>query len=802
VGTAATPIPSVTGRKRPTTVIDIPIVLDGRSLGDVSAVLTSSGELLALDGEPLARLLQDRLLPERLAELRGKIDAKGLLSVADILASGLGLSFDPATVEARVEIPFALRSLTTLRLARPSRREAVEVTGPAPVSGYLNLLAGRDRFSSGFGAAGWQPLVVDLDGAMRAFDTVLEGVLTYRQDGAPSWARGDMRLVRDWPERRVRAALGDIAYGTDGFQSALPMGGVVVARNFDLQRYRSSAPGGETSLTLERSSRVEVFVNGQTYRILQLGPGRYDIRDFPFTLGTNDVTLRITDEVGRVEVIRFPFVFDPTLLGAGEHDFSYAVGFASQITASGRSYRSNEPAFSGYHMVGITDQLTVGANVQGSKDELTLGGEARWATTLGTLRADLAASRADVAGTGYAARLQYRYSESPALGAKGRSLAGILTYRSPSFATLANVLLPTNPIKLELGMRYGQLLPLNVYGSVGITRQLGRAGQADTLVADLNLSKRLGKGLVGYLLLSRRHPGGTLGENRVFVSLSWFPGGFGHNLAVSHDTASDRSRVEWHYMPGRRVDAVQADVSADRTADQDSLHGQFRYWGYRFTAVLTEDAFASRRYDTGWDERTSLQFGTALAYADGQFALSRPITDGFLIVARNPALGRTTVEVNTVNDIPQARTGLLGPAVLPEMPSYYPERVTIEAPDAPLGVDLGRQLYYVEPAYRSGTLVVAGTGATVIAQGTVVDASGQPMPLEPCTATLLDAPGAAPIECFTNHAGRFRVPGLRPGGVRLVMTNYPEQPFTLVIPAGSVGLVEVGRLVVRAAVQP
>jgi outer membrane usher protein len=786
---------------RPTTVIDIPVILDGQSLGEVSAVLTSSGELLALAGEPLAQLLQTRLVPDRLAELRGKIDAKGLLTVADIQASGVGLSFDPSAVAARVEIPFALRALTTLRLARPSRREAVEVTGPAPVSGYLNVLAGRDHLSSGFGAGGWQPLVVDLDGAMRAFDTVLEGVFTYRQDGAPLWARGDMRLVHDWPERRVRAALGDVAYGIDGFQTVLPMGGVAVARNFDLQRYRSSAPGGETSLTLERSSRVEVIINGQTYRILQLGPGRYDIRDFPFTLGANDVVLRITDEVGRVEVIRFPFIFDSALLGAGEHDFSYAVGFASQLTLSGHSYQSNQPVFSAYHAFGVTDQLTVGANVQGSKDELTLGGEARWATVLGTLRADLAASRADEAGTGYAARLQYRYSESPVRGGRGRSLAGILTYRSPSFATLANVLLPTNPVKLELGVRYGQLLPFGVYGSAGITRQLGRAGQDDTVVADLNLSKRLGRGLTGYLLLSRRHPGGSLGENRVFVSLSWFPGGFGHNLAVSHDTASDRSRVEWHYMPGRRVDAVQADVSADHTADQDLLHGQFRYWDYRFTAVLTEDAFQDRRSDSGWDEHTSLQFGTALAYADGQFALSRPITDGFLIVARNPALRGTTVDVNTVNDIPRARTGLLGPAVLPEMPSYYPERVTIEAPDAPLGVDLGRQLYYVEPAYRSGTLLVAGTGATVIAQGTVVDASGQPMGLEPCTATLLDAAGASPIECFTNRAGRFRIPGLRPGRVRLVMTNYPEHPFTLVIPAGSVGLVEVGRLVVHAAEQ-
>ncbi len=63
-------------------------------------------------------------------------------------------------------------------------------------------------------------------------------------------------------------------------------------------------------------------MNGRRVRTVTLEPGRYNLRDLPLASGTNNIQVRVTDDVGRVETIAFPFVFDTNLLIAGEQEFS------------------------------------------------------------------------------------------------------------------------------------------------------------------------------------------------------------------------------------------------------------------------------------------------------------------------------------------------------------------------------------------------------------------------------------------------------------------------------------------------
>jgi outer membrane usher protein len=70
-------------------------------------------------------------------------------------------------------------------------------------------------------------------------------------------------------------------------------------------------------------------------------------------------------------------------------------------------------------------------------------------------------------------------------------------------------------------------------------------------------------------------------------------------------------------------------------------------------------------------------FGTDLIYADGHFAWTRPVTDSFVIVARNQQF---TNQLTGINPSPYgytAEANLLGPAVVPDLNSYTVSKLLI-----------------------------------------------------------------------------------------------------------------------------
>ncbi|MCX5790593.1 MAG: fimbria/pilus outer membrane usher protein [Elusimicrobia bacterium] len=767
--------------------------LDGRQIDEVPAFFGKKDALTAVDGQRFAQALRPYLLPERFTELFGRIDAAGKLAPDAIRACGIGFSFDSALLEVRVSLPAVQRPVMPLDLAHLREEVAVKAVPPAAFSGYLNLLAGGeyDQGTLSGAGSGWQRPVFDFAGAVRASSTVLEGVVTHRgQTGVP-WQRQDFRLVYDRPKERVRTSLGDVTYDIRGFQSFQRMGGVAAARNLNLQRSRSSAPSASTTLVLERNSRVDVWINGQRSQTLQLAPGRYDVRNFPLALGTNDVQLRVTDEVGRVEIVRFPFVFDSALLDRGEEDFSCAAGLLSKVTPQGRSYDADRPALSAYHAVGLTKQFTAGVNAQGSPRQRVLGAEGLWATGFGTILADLAASRADFAGGGGAVRLQYRYSDWAARG-DNQSWTAAATYRSRSFTALGDTV-ASDPYALELGLVYTRRLLWGVLGSLGLGRQIGQAGQPDGTTEDLNLSRAFGRGLRATLELSRRSPVVNQGENRLLLSLVWMFGGV-NSVTASHDSATGASRLQWDHSAPQRVRSADSDVFLTRDRSSETGQGTVQYRDYRFSADAAGSSERDRTPGSKARGRMSFDLGTALAFADGHAALSRPITASFVIVSPHPSLAGQAINVNVGNGIPEAKTGPLGPAVLPELTSYENHRVELSAPELPPWIDLGPQPRSVYPAYRSGTYLVAGTAASVIVEGLLVDGAGRPLPLEPGDIESLDDPGTPPHAFFTATTGRFAVEGLKPGRLRVILRNYPDRPILLTVPPGSAGMVDVGSL--------
>lgn len=772
----------------------VPLIVDNEERDEVFAVIAPGDDRPRFDRAPILRQLESQLRPELVLKLKSAGDPDGRLTVTDLHQLGLRADFDTRRLELRLSVPPELRRDTTTHLfGRTPPRGREQSPAPATFSGYLNLLMGMDyveQTSHGVNE-GRQPFHTDFESAINFHNYVVEGVVTYVEDGRPDWQRGDVRLVHDDPDRMLRWAVGDLSYPATGFQNFQPLAGITVARNFSLQPYRVTEPLGQTSFFLRSSSRVEVLINGRLVQTLQLPAGPHSLRDFLFASGSNAVELRITDDVGRVESVRLSFFYDTRLLAQGEQEFAYSVGVPSHLAGAGKSYETEQPAFSLFHRIGLTDTLTTGLNAQGNADQQMLGIEAAWATPFGTFQPDLAVSRTDACGFDSAWRLGYTYFDAGSPW--GSSWSAAIQHRGRHFAALGN-LDPHNSIATEISARYGQRLPWQMSAGIGGSYQLHRDRERDTTSINASLNKSFGRGSNLNITFDRRTT--TTGETDhralLTVTLLWPDGR--NSIRASYDTLSDTARASWRYASARVVGGLAAELGAQRTRDDYSVFGNARYTGYRGEFELAQNVTTPQTASEQVESRTSARLGTALVFADGQFALSRPVRDSFAIVVPHREFAAQTIGVDPVDGRFSARSDVFGPAVVPDLSSYLVRNLVVDAPDLPFGYELGPRTRTVFPTYKSGTILRVGEGVTVLLVGVLANADGRPVALQAGQITALHDPQCKPVAMFTNRNGRFAAAELRPGTYELRADSAPTIPVRFVIPTGTAGRYDVGTL--------
>ena len=194
---------------------------------------------------------------------------------------------------------------------------------------------------------------------------------------------------------------------------------------------------------------------------------------------------------------------------------------------------------------------------------------------------------------------------------------------------------------------------------------------------------------------------------------------------------------------------------------------------------------------------TTLQFGTAIAYAGGHFAIGRPVTDSFAIIAPVKNLRGQRLDINPqTEDRYVARTDFFGPALLSELSSYNVADVSISSRHLPPQMTLPKDHYSLYPKYKSGFAFEAGTDAVIYLTAKIVGADGAPAALAAGTATCLDQPDDAPVTIFTNKSGTLRSEGFRPGRYRLEIGAYA--PVEIVIPESAQESFDAGTIQLKA----
>jgi outer membrane usher protein len=768
-------------------VLTVPAKDGGTYLGDIALTIMPD-DRIEFSAQRALDLLSNLLNPEIYATLQANFSGKANLTPADFEASGVGFRYNPQTLEFNLIIASERRVSKSVQVSPLDRTRLGSVSAPARASAYVNIRGTSDYIHAG-GNEGFAEPVLFLDGAARLGGIVAESEGSW-QPGARGvdFQRLGSRLVVDDQENLVRWTAGDLQPVARNFQSSPDIAGISLFRSYSvLQPQQIIRPRGDRSFKLDRPSTVEVQVNGQTVRRLQLNPGTFDLRDFPFTQGANDIRLTVLDDSGRSEILRFNVFLDQSQLAKGLSEFGFYAGVKSPLGLSGPRY-SDDLAFTGFYRRGISDRVTVGINAQADKIVKMGGGEAVFGTSFGTIAGSFSLSDIDRFGTGRASVLTFQRLIQRR-GGQADSLNIFAESRSRNFASLGT-LTPSNPFKYEVGGGYSRAFSDAVYGGFDGRFSKGRDGQRDVQSYRATAGWRLSStaSFTADARYERDNRGTRVGG---LLSLTVRLGRYS-SVRTDYDSRDNRARASFQTLKGQGVGSYNITADVERSDRGSGVNFNGNYFANR--AELGISHFGTFEPDFGGrtSERTSFRFGTSLAIADGAVSVGRPIFDSFAIVKPHKSLKDTDIVIEPSQFGFTANSSNQRAATHPSISSYSERTITVDAPGARAGTDLGQGSFRLFPPYRSGYRLEVGSAYSVTAIGRMVDVDGEAVALITGTATEIAHPERPKTTVFTNRDGRFGASGLAPGKWRLEMLDAKKSQFEFTIPENADGIVRLG----------
>lgn len=599
-----------------------------------------------------------------------------------------------------------------------------------------------------------------------------------------SFRRGVSSARHNDAARLRSTTLGDSYVLTGPLGSATVIGGIEVARTFDLQPDYIRFPTPQISGSVSVPSTADIYVNGAPYRTIELPPGPFDIRSLPPTTGGQVTQVVIHDPFGGQQSLTTPYYVPNDVLKQGVTDYAYDLGFIRTGALDAAEHYGPLAAL-GRYRIGLSDAVTLGGRLEVAPSLLSGGPQANVRLAFGELSVAAGVSNAGgLAG----------HAESFALNRVSRaaSFGVALTAKSAWYATASLRPQDDRPTLAEIAF---VSLPFTRRDSlrVDVTRSIFR-----------DSGTTLSVGVIGSLRLSER-ASLTFGARTGSVSLSAGPA-----LAPVSDSVFALLNV----ATGRASQTVVG-VSNQNGRTSGSIAVQKSTpvepgLGYRVQTDLgTPAAIAA---STDWHTRAGDLQADFSRTGDGQTTLFARASGGIAFVGgkafATAPIGQAfgLVQIPGLSGVPVlldnqeiGRTDSAGNLVVPRLLSYYPNTLRVSDRALPAGVRIDAPVQIVAPADRAGAVVrfkvlkfqaFIGTLIASTNSGPVVPSFGQMVVALPEREAVSDLgeSGEFYFENLPKGTYSARV-AFRSGDCRLQVT----------IPASTATLVRLGELRCAAA---
>lgn len=594
------------------------------------------------------------------------------------------------------------------------------------------------------------------DGLIRS----LSNVSYDQRDALRRWTAGDAPLLSD-------------ELGGSGV-----VGGMTVARSFDIDPYFIRYPSLSLRGMAATPSQVDVYVNGVLVSRQNIEPGPFDVQNLVGVAGPTSTQVVVRDVFGREQTQSTSFYYSTAILGRGVSDYVYSAGFLRK-DFSRDSFGYGDPVALAYHRYGVTDRLTVSGRVEGGQHALSGGTGASYASRLGDFDVKVAASSGQGA-TGTAGQIGMRRLSRRA------NLSAAFRVFSRDYVNFS--LDRTFDRPLREAVVSAAYLPK--WGNIGL--QYSRGEMRDS-------------GDRGRLVLLTNVP--IL--DRVDLMLS----------AAITETATDRINEYFVGLSLHGWDRNTVNLGAVNTDGQNLVSAEVQQplplgdgWGYRVvtsSGAGETDGGASVQYQNRYGRyelttpmrRGNLSGSVAggLVLEGGKLVPTRPVSQGFALV-RVP--GVEGVRVYLSNQF-IGKTNGSGELLIPNLLSYYGNRIRIDDRDIPMTYDVQTVEQTIAPSNRGGALVEFAVRAIRTVTGSLAVKSGSAEAFIPVYGQLTLERHGKKTDSPVGAGGEFYFENLSAGTYSaLIEYETGSCKLSLVVPDSKQETIDLGRVVCTGAAKP
>jgi outer membrane usher protein len=602
---------------------------------------------------------------------------------------------DPVALTLAITLPPSMFDTQALAVDNQSRNVTV---APASYGSFLNY---------GLRASTGNPFSLVGQAGTRVGAGVLQSTLARPTQGA-GYALRQTSYTIDSFGKAERAVLGAASVDANDFAG---LGGAAYIDGFSVRRDLTLNPNlirqSSSALTgvATSPSTVEVYVNGTLLRRDTVGPGAFEITNLPLQTGVNQTTVVVRDAFGHQQTIDRPDYLAADLLPRGERQFAFgagrAIGDYRQALAAAR------------YDLGIANGLTVSARGSLGAVGSNAGISTAIATPIGELSAVAAVSDARpgrMQGTTVIDAGTTTFASTPVLsGVRSagnasalmfsrttrRGYAGLsYVHRSPAYGSLS--LDPTADRALQ---------EMRAYASVA----LGAVSSMSTLSFELRNALGRDSGWSRSVDLTLRRPLGRIANFAVSAGSATLG-------AITRPTVA--VQLTANLFGNHQISISSGSQNGSSSHTIGLMSPAATELGTSYNAQLTNGAYSSDTFS--WERRGRLatldvngsQSGTAapsydatlsgaVAYAGGNWYLSRQITNGFGVV---DVSGIPGIPVR-VNGQAIGSTDARGRIFVPNLASSAVNDVALDSEHLPNDVTLEAVSAQVTPLYRSATMV-------------------------------------------------------------------------------------------------
>jgi outer membrane usher protein len=752
----------------PAKVVPTASVSDSKAATDQSAVLA-----LRVNELPKGDVI---------ALLRGR---DVLLDVADLQAVGvIGFAGDRETIGGRLhvsllslspDIRFTLdeREVTLRLTVSPALLGSTTVNlRPGPPnnmirsrdsSAFVNYAVNSSEFErfSGFGEVGW---------SVRG--NLLYSGVSRNADGA--FVRGLSNFAIDDPDRMRRWTLGDRFAETGSLGGGAFLGGISLSRDFGLDPYFVRFPQYGLSGAVSTPSTVDVYVDGTFVRREQLPPGRFDLQNIPVSAGSGSTRLVVRDAFGNERQISSPYYFSQGILSKGLSDYSYNLGFVRENVDT-RSGDYERLAFLGRHRVGLTNRITLGGRLEASRDLVSGGPTVTALLPFGEIELSAAASR-EKSVNGAAGSLGFTHAGRLwSFGASARALTDHYSNASLPAARDRTVM----EVQGYLGTQLTRRVSLGAQYRSSNLRDGGRRVEA-SLSASAQLTRRAHVFVSGSRLQAEKGKWST----GFSAGLSYSLGGL-TTARLSHRRSNGQDfAVAEVQQPLTRGTGFGYLVQARESGGHASGLARLQYQG----------PFGS--YEASYDRAGGQNFTTfsatgGLVAIGGSLYATRAVQQSFAVI-RVPGVGGVR-GFSSNQEI--GRTSATGDLLVPDLLSYYGNRLSISDQDVPIDYAIDATEKVVAPPHRGGALVSFPVRKVQSVRGRLTVREGR-ITVVPASGELTVQVGASESASPLGSGGEFYLENVPPGR-HPAKVEYEGGTcrFVLQVPASTESFFDLGSVV-------